>query len=179
MGALIQKILIPFVLSWVALLLFIPEAGAQWSTITHKSDSEENGADTTVAYTINQDGYTLEIYIDKVNAVRSRFSLPDGLLYFADKFCPTFQIDRGMPLNRSINDAPCISSRQWVEYVIGHADGSRIASASLLALMNGITITYRFKLANNDYRSTTFSLAGSKRAMNTAFGETIVVTESP
>ena len=161
------------------LLLAYPAAlTAQWSTITHKSGTENN-SDTTVAYTINQDGYALEIYIDTVDAIRSRFTLPDGLVKFTDKFCPTYQVDRGMPINRSLNDAPCISSKQWVEFVIGHADGNRIASSSLLALMNGITITFRFKLSNDDYRSTTFSLQGSKRAMLAAFGESTVVTESP
>jgi len=161
---------------YLALLISPVTLKAQWSTINHKS-GPENDTDTTVAYTVNQDGYALEIYIDSVNAVRSRFSLPDGLIIFADKFCPTYQIDRGIPVNRSINSAPCISSKQWVEFVIGHADGNRITSTTLRALMNGKSVTYRFKLSNNDYRETNFSLQGSRRAMTSAFGENIVVTE--
>ena len=170
------------------LIIFIPvclillasplPATAQWSTITHKTDDPENPG-TKVAYTVNSDGYSMEIYIDNVNAVRSRFSLPDGLISFPGKFCPSYQIDRGTPINRSINDAPCISSRQWVEYIIGHADDNRISSTSLLALMNGISITYRFRLSNNDYRQTIFSLQGSKRAVTEAFGESVTVTKSP
>lgn len=160
------------------LLLCPLQVNAQWSTITHKGD-DGNNPGTTVAYTVNSGGYSMEIYIDTVNAIRGRFSLPDGLLAFPEKFCPSYQIDRGTPINRSINDAPCISTSQWVEYIIGHIDGSKIISTSLLALMNGISITFRFKLSNNDYRETVFSLQGSKRAVTSAFGENVTVTKSP
>ena len=161
------------------ILLACPlQATAQWSTISHKID-DAGSPGTMVAYTVNSDGYSMEIYIDTVNAVRGRFSLPDGLLAFPEKFCPSYQIDRGTPINRSINDAPCISSSQWVEYIIGHADGNKVTSTSLLALMNGISITFRFKLSNNDYRQTIFSLQGSKRAVTSAFGENVTVTKSP
>ena len=156
----------------------IHPAAAQWSTIAHQEGTGNNPG-TTVAYTINKDGYSLEIYIDSVNAVRSRFSLPEGMLAFTDKFCPSYQIDRGTPVNRSINDAPCISSSQWVEYIVGHADARGISSSTLLALMNGISITFLFKLSNQDYRQTSFSLQGSKRAMTSAFGDDMTVSESP
>ena len=48
-----------------------------------------------------------------------------------------------------------------------------------LALMNGNSITFLFELSNKDYRQTSFSLQGSKRAMTTAFGEKVSVSESP
>ena len=132
-----------------------------------------------VAYTINKEGYSLEIYIDNVKAVRGRFSLPEGMLAFPEKFCPSYQIDKGNPVNRSMNDALCISTSQWVEYIIGHADETKISSSTLLALMNGNSITFLFELSNKDYRQTSFSLQGSKRAMTAAFGEKVSVSESP
>jgi len=153
-------------------------ASAQWSTIAHK-DGSNGSSGTMVAYTINKEGYSLEIYIDNVKAVRGRFSLPEGMLAFPDKFCPSYQIDRGNPVNRSMNDALCISTNQWVEYIIGHADEKKISSSTLLALMNGNSITFLFELSNNDYRQTSFSLQGSKRAMTAAFGENVSVSESP
>ena len=163
---------------FLALASFAGAAAAQWSTISHKQD-EGTSPRTTVAYTINSEGYSLEIYVDKVKAVRSRFSLPEGLLSFPDKFCPSYRIDRGNPVNRSMNDAPCISSSQWVEYIVGHADDNKVSSSTLLALMNGNSITFLFRLANNDYRQASFSLQGSKRAIISAFGENVSVAESP
>lgn len=155
------------------------QVNAQWSTINHRSDDADSSGTTTVAYSINSDGYSMEIYVDSVHTVRSRFSLPDGLLAFPDKFCPSYQIDKGIPINRSINDAPCISSKKWVEYIIGNVGDNSISSTTLLALMKGSSITYRFRLANNDYRKTIFSLQGSKRAIRMAFGENATITKSP
>jgi hypothetical protein len=162
----------------LALAIIATPASAQWSTIAHK-DGTSGSPGTTVAYTINKDGYSLEIYIDSVKAVRSRFSLPEGMLAFPDKFCPSYQIDRGNPVNRSMNDALCISTSQWVEYIIGHADDQKITSTTLLALMNGNSISFMFELSNHDYRQTSFSLKGSKRAMTAAFGEKVSVSGSP
>jgi len=162
----------------IALAAVSTPVSAQWSTIAHKYGSNGSSG-TLVAYTINQEGYSLEIYIDNVKAVRGRFSLPEGMLAFPDKYCPSYQIDRGNPVNRSMNDAPCISTSQWVEYIIGHADEKKLSSSTLLALMNGNSITFLFELSNNDYRQTSFSLLGSKRAMTAAFGEKVSISESP
>ena len=107
--------------------------------------------------------------------MRSRFSLPGQLLSFADGVCPTYQIDRGAPVNRSINDALCLASSNWAEFILGHVDDNHVASSSLLAIMNGISIVFRFKLEDGDYRRTEFSLQGSKRAMSSVFGEDISI----
>ena len=158
-------------------LLLLPFSSlAEWNVITHKdTDSNE---ETNIAYSINESGYSLEIYRDSVDAIRSRFTLTKGLLAFADKSCPTYQIDRGTPKNRSINDAPCLAGKQWAEFILGYIEVDEIASSALLSLMNGITITFRFQLANGDYRETGFSLQGSKRAMTIAFGHDIRITSS-
>ena len=160
-------------LLWAMLLLPVTVL-AQWTVVTHQiSDS---GAPTRIAETTNSDGYSLEIYRDSGGAIRSRLTMANGLIALADKTCPTYQIDKGRPRNRSINDAPCISKPQWAEFILGHVKDGKIESAALRGLMNGINITFRFILTNGDYRQTTFSLAGSMRTMTTAFGQDIVVT---
>ena len=146
---------------------------AEWNVSTHQDENVDKI--TSVAYTLNESGYTLEIYRDSVNAIRNRFTMTKGLLRLSDKTCPTYQIDRGPPKNRSINDAPCISSNQWAEYIMGYVNNDVIASSLLMALMNGVTITYRFRLASGDYREAKFSLLGSKRALTTALGDNITV----
>lgn len=155
------------------LITVSPAARCEWSVETRSNVSRVG--ETRVAYTENDAGYSMEIYRDASDAVRSRFSLPGGMLAFASGTCPTYQIDRGMPANRSINDAPCLTANRWAEFVLGYISGSHIASSRLLAIMNGITIVFRFKLENGDYRSTQFSLQGSKRAMTEVFGEEVSV----
>ena len=93
---------------FMCVLLLLPlDARCEWTVV---QDSGETGtAATMVAYTKNDEGYSLEIYRDATDAVRSRFSLPGQLLSFADGVCPTYQIDRGAPVNRSINDALCLA----------------------------------------------------------------------
>lgn len=149
---------------------------AQWNVVSH--DQVTAGIETDIASITNEEGYRLEIYRDTVGAVRSRFTLKNGLLKLAEKTCPTYQIDRGLPQNRSLNNAPCLSGDQWAEFILGYIKNNVIASSSMLAVMNGIAITFRFKLSNGDYRETRFSLYGSKRAMLSAFGGNIQVTTS-
>lgn len=158
--------------------LWLPlNAAAEWGVVTR--NSADRNSKTNVAYTVNESGYTLEIYRDSGNAIRSRFTMVDGLIGFADKSCPTYQIDKHTPKNRSINDAPCLSSKQWAEFIMGHVKGNSIPSSPLLELMNGISITFRFNLEKGNYRETKFSLVGSKRAMTTALGQGITVNASP
>ena len=172
---------LPRIVSGTKYLLFaavlLPTVvSAQWSVVTHQVSASE--PQTKIAQTTNTEGYTLEIYRDSGDAIRSRLTLVNGLIGLADKTCPTYQIDKGQPRNRSINDAPCISSAQWAEFILGHVKDGKIESSTLHGLMIGINITFRFILANGDYRETKFSLAGSMRTLQTAFGQDIVVTAS-
>lgn len=148
---------------------------ADWSVV--KQHDADSGADTIIARSTNDQGYTMEIYRDGVGAVRSRFTLRDGLISLAGHDCPTYQVDKAVPVNRSINDAPCISNSHWAEFVLGYVKDSSVDSQRLLALMNGITITYRFHLADGDYRETSFSLTGSKRSTLAALGTGVTISE--
>lgn len=149
-------------------------AQADWSVLKHRPEGATT--DTVMAHSKNTNGYILEIYRDSVGAVRSRFTLSDGLTMLAERSCPTFQIDRGVPVNRSINEAACLSTERWAEFVLGYVAGSRVISPRLLALMNGNSIAFRFRLAAGDYRETQFSLLGSKRSMTEALGTDVTVT---
>ena len=154
-------------------LLFFAQTSAEWKVVSQQEGSDTT---TTIARTGNDDGYTLEIYRDNVGAVRSRFTLRDGLLRLADRSCPTYQIDRAPSINRSVNQAPCLSTDRWAEYILGYVVDSRVESRLLLSLMNGININFRFRLASGDYRETQFSLLGSKRSMTAAVGADVSVS---
>jgi hypothetical protein len=165
--------MVMLILTGTALVSSMP-ALAQWSVVTNQVS--EAATQTRIARTTNTAGYILEIYRDNGDTIRSRLTLTDGLIRLADKSCPTYQIDRGPSRNRSVNDAPCISQPRWAEFILGQVKGDKIESSILLSLMNGINITYRFMLADGDYRETQFSLTGSKWTMQSAFGQNVVVT---
>ncbi|MEE8321668.1 MAG: hypothetical protein V3R68_07510 [Gammaproteobacteria bacterium] len=158
----------PHIIIWILLVLSPSVAMAEWQIITH-TDIDTN-IETNVAYTENESGYSLEIYRDAVGAVRSRFTLKTGLSRLAVRNCPTYQIDKRQPLNRSINDAPCIPERNWSEFILGYIENNEIVSPHLNYLMNGKKITYRFILENGGYGETFFSLAGSKYAITATMG---------
>lgn len=149
-------------------------AHAEWAIITHTDTN--NDTETQVAYTKNNDGYSLEIYMDGVGAIRSRFSLNTELDMFAKRSCPTYQIDSSLLDNRSINDAPCITDLVWSEFILAYTENQIVSSTKLNALMNGGTITFRFMLENGSYKETQFSLSGSKKATLTALGPGITIT---
>jgi hypothetical protein len=147
---------------------------AEWEVITHTDTN--NNSETQVAYSQNEEGYSLEIYKDSVGAIRSRFSLNSSLDAFAKRTCPTYQIDTRMLDNRSINDAPCLTQLAWSEFVLGYVSSQIVNSERLNALMNGSKVTFRFMLDNGSYNETQFSLAGSKRATLSVLGNNITIS---
>jgi hypothetical protein len=149
-------------------------SAAEWNIIKH-NDMDTNTI-TSIAIIKNENGETLEIYKDSVDAVRARFTLSRNLIQFPDNFCPTFQIDRGEPTNRSVNDAPCLSAKTWAEFILGYVKNGNISSSAVVGLMNGVGLRFRFRLENGDYHETLFSLRGSKRAMSAALGNGVSVT---
>jgi hypothetical protein len=158
-------------------LLILPvarNAPAEWRVVEHREAG--TGAETTIAATTNPDGYTLEMYRDAGGAIRGRFTLYPGLTRLYKGSCPTFQIDRGPAVNRSVNNAPCLGAEQWAEFVLGYVADKQIVSPRLLSFLNGNSITFRFRLASGNYRDTQFSLLGSKRSMTAAIGSDITVS---
>ena len=146
---------------------------AEWNVITHTDTN--NNTETQVAYTENNEGYSLEIYKDNVGAIRSRFTLNTTLDMLTKRSCPTYQIDSTLIDNRSVNDAPCLTDLAWSEFILGYTENNVVNSKKLNALMNGVTVTFRFMLENGSYKETNFSLIGSKRATLSALGPSISI----
>lgn len=150
---------------------------AEWQVISHTDT--DSGLQTRVAVIENADRYKLEIYRDANNVIRLRFNIRDSYDVLASKRCPSYQVDDRELSNRSINDAPCISQPRWAEYVMGYISDQTVLSLPLHNLMNGKVVYYRFLLKNGNYGETSFSLAGSKRILNTALGENLAVITRP
>lgn len=156
----------------LCILIFFPLISiAQWHVVSHENLS--NDEKTKVAFTENKEGYTLEIYKDSVGAVRARFTLNSKLNLFPANICPTYQVDLTLIKNTSFNDAPCISKLNWSEFILGYLANKSITSLSLDALLNGNIVTFRFSLDNGNYKETSFSLTGSKRAALNVIGKDI------
>lgn len=152
----------------LTLLLLPAIAFADWQVRTQTDPDKKQSI--TLAGTVNPDGHRLEIYRDQGNAIRARFTLADSLLQFAPKSCPTYQVDAREPVNRSIHDAPCIATPVRAEYILGYVEDKQIESAGLLAFMNGVNVSFRFRLDSGAYRETVFSLGGSSSAIIRAIG---------
>jgi hypothetical protein len=165
-----------FAISLVSILLLSSfSVSAEWEVITHTNTNSEN--QTQVAFNENENGYTLEIYKDSVEAIRLRFSLKTKLDVFSKGICPSYQIDNSMAVNRSINEAPCLTDRVWSEFILAYVNNFNVSSTKLDAFMNGSKVIFRFMLENGSYMETEFSLAGSKRATLSVLGDNI--TTSP
>lgn len=148
-------------------------AGADWTVETRNTTT---GAGTTrVAHIANKDGYTLEIYRDANNVIRSHFGM-NAYNRLNGKTCPTFQVDKRSAQNRSINDAPCLTQTQWAEYIMGYITNDHVTSTAMNNLLNGNTISFRFILRDTGYAETSFSLAGSKRILMEILGNNLVVS---
>ena len=155
------------------IFVFVTSRVFAWEIITH--NDVDNNSQLQVAYTQNNDGYSLEIYKDASNAIRSRFSMNNSLLKLANKHCPTFQVDQREIANRSINDARCISSPKWAEFILGYIVDNEIKSSQLHNMMNGNKITFRYQLENEGYDEVNFSLNGSKRVLLSVIGNNVIV----
>lgn len=152
----------------LTVMLLPATAFADWQVRTQADPDKKQSF--TLAGTVNPDGHRIEIYRDQGNAIRARFTLADSLVQFAPKSCPTYQVDAREPVNRSIHDAPCIATPVRAEYILGYVEDERIESAGLLAFMNGVNVSFRFRLDSGAYRETVFSLSGSSSAIIRAIG---------
>lgn len=160
----------------IIMLLAPCTAIAQWATIT--STDAEILSSGPIAYSENIGDYRLEIFKDSENLIKSRFILKKGLLGLSASLCPTYQIDSGTARNNSTDNSPCIFDSGSAEYIIGKVVNNQVKSSVLVALMEGLTLSFRFKLKNGDYRETSFSLAGSKRSLTAVIGEQVSVSET-
>ncbi len=156
------------------LLSLSAQSQAQWEVMSHTDI--DSGYQTRIATVENDDGYKLEIYRDVNDVIRLIFNIRNSYELFANKQCPTFQVDERQLSNRSINDALCISQPRWAEYVIGYITDKSVLSLSLHNLMNGNVIYFRFLMGNGNYAETSFSLSGSKTMLNAALGNDLVIS---
>lgn len=164
------------IISSLVLICSLQQAHAYWSVIEH--NDLDTGNAIQVAHIKNQDGYSIEIYKDQINAVRLRFTSSEKHGLISSQYCPSFQVDSFKIFNRSINDAICIKHGQWSEFVLGYLENDNVESTALYRIQNGNKLVFRFMLAADGYEETTFTLAGSSRVILNVLGATTFIRKS-
>ena len=143
-----------------AALVAAPGARAQWTSAPAPGVAART--DATARAT---DGASLRIWVDTERRLRAEFTLAPGLLRLDPRACPTLQIDDRPPETLSDPFHQCTSEGAAAQVVLAQGSQGKVDSPTLLALMNGGTLTVRYRLEHAGYGASRFSLKGSKQAL--------------
>lgn len=151
----------------LGLVLLPGVAAAQWSV--ELEPVAEGQPERRVAVGRNRQGDSLRIGLGGDELVQAVFSLRPGLSALASG-CPSYRVDDKDPRALVVNGGLCRAEGRSVIFSLGHVTGGTIDSESLLELMNGSRIRFIYHLHGAGYDQATFSLSGSKQAINDVLG---------
>ena len=153
-----------------ALALAAGSAGARWSVATETPEGAAAGVG--VARVENAAGHSFRIYRDGDGVVRAMLRIDGGRLEaFDPDRCPTLQVDGGVPVVPPTGGTRCLLDATRARFSLGRVEGGRIVvSDTLLELMNGSRLIFRYRTRIGDYRETEFTLLGSMQAVSDSLG---------
>jgi hypothetical protein len=157
----------------LTVVLMAADAVADWQMVQDTTIDATRGVD--VAYVENDAGNTLQIYRDADGVIQGILSLRGGFRRFAAHLCPSYRVDANPPAKLVADETTCQVEPQRVRFALGESRGGLIRSTLLLQLMNGAAVVFRYRLANTGYAQTTFTLGGSKGALQAVLGTLRVV----
>jgi len=159
-----------------ALLAAAPAlASARWDVVVEAPTDVD--AEAEVAVVSNDSGHSLRVYRDDGGVVQAVFSIREGFDTLSDALCPTYQVDEEPPIATGLA-GECALDAKRARFSLGVVEEDRvIRSDALLELMNGSRLAFRYRIPSLGYRETTFSLKGSKQALNRAIGVDVAVVE--
>ncbi len=140
-------------------------AMAAWTTRA----PDESGLDP-VAYIANDAGQRAEVFLVDGDIVYLRLVLGEGFETFAESSCPTFQIDKRIPMHHFAVGQRCAIAAKNATIQLGKIVDREIESLVLHRFMNGNRVTFRYTIHNGQYREASFSLRSSKQALLHAIG---------
>lgn len=150
-----------------ALVVVTGHAVAQWRVVPEVPDG--TASPVNIAVVDNESGHSLRIYRDDEFNVRGTFKIRGGFDTIHQNGCPTYRVDERPPVRVSFADGRCLLEPKRAHFTVGKIGES--SNRELRRFMNGSDIVFRYRLANGGYRETTFTLRGSKYALNTAIGQ--------
>lgn len=146
-------------------------ADAAWTT--RERASGDTLASLPIAM-VTEHTRALEVQLDDRGNAWLVFRIASSDPSFASSQCPTFQIDRRLPLiHTSIGDT-CVVTAASAMLRLGHLEDSGIDSPALYALVNGERIAVRYVTRERRYQEVSFSLRHSKRAVKQALGGRLI-----
>ncbi|NKC16824.1 MAG: hypothetical protein GKR94_32920 [Gammaproteobacteria bacterium] len=141
--------------------------------ITERAALNSSGHVEAVAVVAAVNGDALRVYQDARGTLHLSLRLRNGLERLSTSLCPTVQVDDDAPITQ-IPGQLCATDPRGARLTLGEIEDGTIKSPLLLRLMNGTTITARFKLNAWGYRSSVFTLTGSKQALFNVIGPDVI-----
>lgn len=113
-------------------------------------------------------GNQLALYRDRTGQIYLEFQPHDGFSRLARTTCPTFQVDRRMPLHHAPLGAGCRIEDNRAIYTLAVLEQRTLISRAVYDLMNGSRIAFRYVTEDGAYREHVFSLTRSADAIRGA-----------
>lgn len=161
-------------------------ATAEW-TVETRIDAMTDEVKKT-ARVENELGHTFSVYrISEGGAVWGNFALSEGMYDQVDwQKPPLFRIDKNEPIDladiREIQKMVGIKTYEWepkwVNFQIWHGKEEEGIGKTLVQLMEGETVVFRYYLSTGGYKDTSFSLEGAASAIAEAIGITKEIDRS-
>ena len=162
---------------WLGVLLLCMQplpAPADWRVLVEEDQTGELTQRRAIVE--SRGGERLAIYKDDQQGVYGIFKLREGLERLVPKQCPTFRVDKRLPMVLSgVADQSCEGSVSEVRFYLGTIQEGRIASPVLLQLMNGNTAWLSYRLEHVGYAEAAFDLQRSKQALLDIIGSDVTV----
>lgn len=147
-----------------ACTLLFQAADAQWRVGQEAPAGVAKRID--VAIVENESGHRLRIFSDDARNVRGIFEIGDGFDTIDPGVCPTYRVDKQQPRRVTFEEGRCNILPKQAEFTLGRTHEGR--NSRLRRIMNGSNIVFRYRLAEGNYRETSFTLRGSMYALTTA-----------
>lgn len=148
-------------------------AAAQWTF--HRVNAEAN-PDYAQAVQVNEAGGEIKVFRDAEAQVFLEFKITPGFSGLSRSSCPTFQIDRHIPMHYFNVEKSCHVEAARVVYDLGQIRDNVLTSLVVHRLMNGVKVAFRYLTQDGTYHESRFALSRSKEALTSALGVDTQIT---
>lgn len=168
----------------IAALLFLTPVTAKWEVETRTDSMTDD--EITTASVQNESGHTLSVYIrdtiafgETKSAVWAAFRLSKTSAdLIGSENLPVYRVDKKDPHdlqnNKTITETSdgamttYLWEPKWVQWQIYHGQNEVVSDGSLYELMSGGSVVFRYYLPTGGYKETSFTLEGSRDAIQRA-----------
>lgn len=153
---------------WLAGAWLLPAAAlaATWSV----RDAPDGTVAKPRAVIVNSAGDELALFSDADGTVHLRFTIATAIVSLSRSSCPTFQIDRRLPLHHFAIDQACHIEHKTALIDLGQTQNLATPTVAIEQMMNGVQVAFRYTTADGAYHEADFPLAHSAGAIRRALG---------